>query len=314
MPQHPLSLQPDYGVSASRVAEGFIQIDPGLGRIVASLEDDPVALARRLVDALQERRLYRLREAVERLVPLINEAVNEPEITWDWKPAARFIRDWLTDLYGEPEEVYMHKQPGEPLTLNFSMPWNNRAFNDKWDQRKFIALRKKLQRFGLREDPSGEAFYRLPDNTLVVVSLGTGGTPQTGDVRLAGERFSQSLLSRTASMETNVLDGLRKQKVLDIVNRLMEPHTRGMHRDQYWKPIQDIRAAFEREGIPASPVEGSGRYEKEDGVDVRKVWLYEVPFLNQNGRPDKVYVRIVASGAGPVASPLDVYDVVAYAS
>lgn len=128
-------------------------------------------------------------------------------------------------------------------------------------------------------------------------------------------KFSRDASMRTADMETpSVLDGLRKQKVLDLINRLLEPHTRGMHRDQYWAPIQAIRAAFEREGIPASPVDGSGRYEKEDGVDVRKVWLYEVPFLNQNGRPDKVYVRIVASGAGPVASPLDVYDVVAYAS
>lgn len=128
------------------------------------------------------------------------------------------------------------------------------------------------------------------------------------------ERFSPSPSVRTADMENNVLDGLRKQKVLDIINRLLDPHTKGMHRDQYWAPVQAIRAAFEREGIPASPVDGSGRYEKENGVDVRKVWLYEVPFVNQNGRPDKVYVRIVASGGGPVSSPLDVYDVVAYAS
>lgn len=128
------------------------------------------------------------------------------------------------------------------------------------------------------------------------------------------ERFSQTSPVRTADMETNVLDGLRKQKVLDILNRILDPHTKGMHRDQYWAPVQAIRAAFEKEGILAVPLDGSGRYEKEDGVDVRKVWLYEVPFLNQNGRPDKVYVRIVASGGGPVASPLDVYDVVAYAS
>ena len=123
-----------------------------------------------------------------------------------------------------------------------------------------------------------------------------------------------ALRHSTASRDPSVLDGLRKSKVLDIVNRAMAPHTKGMHRDQYWAPIQAIRAAWEREGIPAEPVDGSGRYEKEDGVDVRKVWLYKVPFTNPNGREDAVYARIVASGAGPVSDPLAVYDVVAYAS
>ncbi len=117
-------------------------------------------------------------------------------------------------------------------------------------------------------------------------------------------------------MEANVsgspLDGMPKRKVVDLLNRLMAPHTKGMHRDQFWTPVQEIRKVFEREDIPAVLL--SATYEHEKGIPVRKVWLYEVAFLNQNQRPDKVYIRITASGAGSVTDPLDVYDVTAYAT
>lgn len=137
--------------------------------------------------------------------------------------------------------------------------------------------------------------------------------------RLKEARFRSALDSRTVAMlqnspDSNPLDGLRKKKVLDILNRLLDPHTKGLFRDQSWAPIQAIRAALGRENIPALPMQGSGAYEKENGVDVRKVWLYEVSFVNQNGMQDRAYIRIVASGAGPVSDPLEVYDVVAYAS
>ena len=63
------------------------------------------------------------------------------------------------------------------------------------------------------------------------------------------------------------------------------------------------------------PLEGSGRYEHDaEGRMIRKTWKYEIPFVNQNGKPDQVYLAITAAGAGSVEDPLDVYDVTAYAS
>lgn len=108
--------------------------------------------------------------------------------------------------------------------------------------------------------------------------------------------------------------GLTKKRALHVVNALIRPFTKGLFHDETWKPVQEIRLQLEQAGVEFIPVEGSGKYEHENGVAVRKTWLYEIPFTNQNGRPDKVHLRIVASGAGPVADPLSVYDVVAYAS
>lgn len=282
-----------------------------LGQKVANT-DDPVALMRRVLDLLRGRKIMRLSEEVERLIPRIDKAWNEDEYTWDWKPAARFIRDWLTDNYGEPSDVFMSKSPGEPLTINITMPPTNRRFNDKWDRRKFLTMRKQLAKFGLRA-LLDEDKYQLDDGKVVVVNLATGDTAGWGGTRLA--RFSSGSSARIADMNTpSPIDGLRKQKVLSILNRLLDPFTKGLHRDEYWAPIQNIRNALDRENIPYEGVEGTGRYEKENGVDVRKVWKYKVPFVNEKGRPDVVYISITASGAGPASSPLDVYDVVAYAS
>ena len=119
---------------------------------------------------------------------------------------------------------------------------------------------------------------------------------------------------RSAGMETNPFDGLKKRKVLNVLNAILGRHTKGQFRDNVWAPIQAIRKDFGDENIPAEALPDSGVYEKENGRDVRKVWRYRVPFINQNGRPDAVYISITASGSGPVDDPLEVYDVVAYAS
>ena len=158
----------------------------------------------------------------------------------------------------------------------------------------------------LLRDTVNQAFEGLNQGPLVKAAQ------RVASRYLAGFRSDAPV--RRANMEKNPFDGQRKQKVLNTLNAILGRHTKGQFRDSYWAPIQAIRADLDRENIPAEALEGSGTYEKENGVDVRKVWRYKVPFLNQNGRPDAVYISITASGAGPVDDPLAVYDVVAYAS
>jgi len=109
------------------------------------------------------------------------------------------------------------------------------------------------------------------------------------------------------------ITGLSRQRVLKLVNHALDSaHTSGIYRDQYWRPIQAIWKALEHAGLPFS-ISGS-QYEKEHGVDVRKVWTFEVPFTSERGKPGVIYGRVVAAGAGSVEDPLDSYDVTAYAS
>lgn len=158
----------------------------------------------------------------------------------------------------------------------------------------------------LLRDTVNQAFDGLNQGPLVKAAS------RVASRHLAG--FSPSASSRNADMDANPLDGLKKQKVLNTINAILGRHTKGQFRDNVWAPIQAIRKGLGDANIALEALDGSGRYEKENGVDVRKVWRYKVPFLNQSGRADAVYVSITASGSGPVNDPLAVYDVVAYAS
>lgn len=123
--------------------------------------------------------------------------------------------------------------------------------------------------------------------------------------------FAESVGVRFKRAST--LDGMTRKKVADLVNHVIaRARLTGMFRDQYWKPIQGLWKAFEQAGIPFSITKSE--YEKENGVPVRKVWQFEVNFMNERGRPTTVYGRVVAAGAGPVDDPLEVYDVTAYAN
>lgn len=239
---------------------------------------------------------------------------------WDWKPVARHVAEWMEQSSGNAPEAVWMTQYDDRIIINFAEGGSFRHLEPRAlarDRREWQKLRRSLSRFGLTPDINGgDPDFERDDGVRVRIDIGRGGRPPAQADRLA--RFSSEGAARSPGMhtaaDTSPLDGLRKQKVLDILNRLMAPHTKGLFRDNAWAPIQAIRAAFERENIPADQLPGSGRYEAEGGRDVRKVWLYQVPFTNQNGRPDKVYIRIVASGSGPVDDPLEVYDVVAYAS
>lgn len=113
--------------------------------------------------------------------------------------------------------------------------------------------------------------------------------------------------------EPTQLDGMTRQKVVNLINDIMQPFTRGMHRDEYWLPVQGIWKALAKAGIEVVPTNNEYRH-NDKGVPTSKVWFFTVTFLNERQRPTTVHGVITASGAGSVNAPLDVYDVVAYAN
>lgn len=157
------------------------------------------------------------------------------------------------------------------------------------------------------------------------VPRGEEDANETMSSRVAASYLNQNPTFRSASDErsphtkratmTNVLNGLRKSKVVNLVNHLIDPHTKGFFRDEYWTPVAAIRKELDRNGIEYTALPGTGTYtHNQDGKPISKSWKYEIEFVNDRGNLDAVYLHITASGAGSVADPMGVYDVVAYAN
>jgi hypothetical protein len=111
------------------------------------------------------------------------------------------------------------------------------------------------------------------------------------------------------------LDGFTKQKASKLINRIMDRHTKGIFRDEYWKPVQDIQKEMNKLDMPFYITVKNGGYRKDkDGNLTSKEWQIEVPFINNKNRPTWLFGVIICSAAGTVSNPLSVYDVVAYVS
>lgn len=118
--------------------------------------------------------------------------------------------------------------------------------------------------------------------------------------------------------EKNVLDGLSRRKALTLVNAVMDKApTGGFFRDEYWQGIKAVWKALEAADIAFGITKSDYEYESGEAhgrTPIRKVWTFEVPFVNEKGRQEIIYGRVVAGGAGSVDDPLARYDVVAYAT
>lgn len=127
----------------------------------------------------------------------------------------------------------------------------------------------------------------------------------------------KSAIRSKIQKRASALDGMPRRKVMELVNKVIgQSHLNGFFSDQYWKPIQGLWKNFEKAGIPFGITKSDYEHEEMGGqrVPVRKVWRFEVEFLNERGRPTTVYGQVVAAGAGPVDDPLAKYDVTAYAN
>jgi len=109
--------------------------------------------------------------------------------------------------------------------------------------------------------------------------------------------------------QSTPIDGMRKQQAIKYITKNFKVYEklRGFFSDDAWQPINGIIGDLHRGMIPIS-IEKT-EYQKEGGVPARKIWWCEIPFTNQNQRPDKLNVIITAAGAGSIKDPLDRYDV-----
>jgi len=112
------------------------------------------------------------------------------------------------------------------------------------------------------------------------------------------------------------IDGKSKTNAKNWIHGKISSITKGFFHDEYWQPIQKMWKEFEKLGLNWTPE--SNKYEHEvvtfsDGqkhnIPVRKIWEFEIKFINNRDKEDTIYGRMTASGAGPHETPLDRYDV-----
>ncbi len=123
----------------------------------------------------------------------------------------------------------------------------------------------------------------------------------------------------TSTHGSGPIDGKSKTNAKNWVLGKINKHTKGFYSDQYWTPIHAIWKDFDALRINWHMTES--HYESEmitfsDGgrhsVPIRKIWSFEIDFLNnigKDGKAAKIHGRITAAGAGSVEDPLDRYDV-----
>ncbi len=120
---------------------------------------------------------------------------------------------------------------------------------------------------------------------------------------------------RHLEAETSVLNGVPRRKAITLVNAVLQrAPTGGFFKDDYWKGIKAIWEALEKADIQFSISKSDYEYDQGFKMPIRKVWVFEIPFVNDKGKQDIIWGRAVAGGAGPVNDPLARYDVVTYAS
>lgn len=107
------------------------------------------------------------------------------------------------------------------------------------------------------------------------------------------------------------IDGLKKKQAINFITKKYNIYNRfrGFFSDSAWQPINTLIGEIQKDDIPFD-IQKTEYYKDTNGNPAGKIWTCEIPFINQNNRPDKLHVRITASGAGSVADPLDRYDIV----
>ena len=130
-------------------------------------------------------------------------------------------------------------------------------------------------------------------------------------------RLKNLLIETTPTHGSPPIDGKSKTNAKSWVFGKVNKFTKGFFSDEYWQPLQTVYKEFERLGLNWTPT--GNRYEEErirlpDGshasVPVRKLWDFEITFINNRDKEDTLYGHIICAGAGPVETPLDRYDVV----
>jgi len=209
---------------------------------------------------------------------------------------------------------------GNPKVRPYLLPLLARtAAGGKWIQDAIKQPGALHEHFGIPKDET------IPPEKIdaEIARVKSKKKPSAGDATLLkqlnlaktlrGFGKKAGMVGDTEPVLGTALDYFSRDRAKNLVNKLLAKYTNGIFRDTSWKPLGDIRRAFEQANIPLI-ISGGTYGHNDEGTPTNKSWHLEVPFINQGGKPTWLIGTCVASGAGSVKDPLERYDLVAYVS
>jgi|TARA_Y100000034_G_scaffold3909_1_gene4639 hypothetical protein len=104
---------------------------------------------------------------------------------------------------------------------------------------------------------------------------------------------------------------IRKRSLINKIYKKIKPRITGFFRDNDWRNVSKIWKELDKLDLDWYGTEnyyGVGKYDKTLPPE-RKTWKFEINFINQNNRSDRIYGYLVAAGSGKKDDPLERYDI-----
>jgi len=110
------------------------------------------------------------------------------------------------------------------------------------------------------------------------------------------------------SQHQSAINGKSKQSARNFIYRIVGDLTKGVFRDEDWSNVNAIWKRLDEYRIENNLVDTE--YFKDGRGDLAgKMWKFEVPFVNNKGKPSVLYGTLTAHFAGTVLDPTSVYDI-----
>lgn len=101
-------------------------------------------------------------------------------------------------------------------------------------------------------------------------------------------------------------NNISKQSLKNKIYKVIGPYIKGFFTDESWESIRKIWDIFDEMGLNWAMTDS-----KYDGnvPPQNKTWKFEIDFINNKGKQDKIYGMVTAAGAGTVDDIFSRYDI-----
>lgn len=118
-------------------------------------------------------------------------------------------------------------------------------------------------------------------------------------------------------LNEQTIEGVTKNRAKSIIYKAVEKCTKNkLYSDRYWQGPQCVWDTFDELGFAEWHITNSkyikGKDDIKMGIEMptSKVWHFEIKFVDNKSKVQKIGGYLTAAGAGSVKEPLEKYDLV----